>query len=289
MIYLIHILFTLFIFGLLAISLDIIVGHLGILLLCHSAFYAIGSYITAILIIKFNVPIIISIITGSFVSAIISIPVALSARRLRHDAIVLASLGILLITIEFLRNLRKITGGLVGLYDIPSLQIGDNIILNQILLTLITGLLLFLCWNIIQRLINSPFGKCFHAVRDDLFLSLGLRIKPLQLIILAFFVSALIAGFAGGLYTIYSSYINPSIFNLDTSILILIMVLIGGPSTKYGSLLGALVFISLPEIFRIIGFHTIQIGAIYQVIFGILLIMFALIRPKGIFGGYEFK
>ena len=122
--YLWHLCFIVSIYAMLSVSLDILVGHLGLLVLCQSAFFAVGSYGFAIALLKIGVPFPAAALCGIAASAGTAATVAIVARRLRGDAVVLASFALLLLLGDLLKNLRAITGGLDGLAGIPSPQLG---------------------------------------------------------------------------------------------------------------------------------------------------------------------
>lgn len=277
------------VYAMLSLSLDILVGHLGLLVLCQSAFFALGAYIYAIMILRFGLPVAVAVASGIIGGATVSVAIALIARRLRGDAVVLASFAFLLLLGDILKNCRNVTGGLDGLAGIPSI-IGANpqffSIRNQSILALV---LLAISYALVFAMTQGPYGRFLHALRDDAKVAVGLRIQPVTVYIRSFAVAGAIAGLSGILYANYASYINPNIFAMDTSILIMAMVLVGGAGTRFGPILGVVILLAVPEGVRIAGGGIDIIGSVNYIIMGTVLIIFSILRPRGILGGYEFQ
>jgi len=287
--YLIHLIFMFCIMSLLTISLDLFVGHLGILSLAHSVFWAAGAYGTGMCLLHLGWPFPMALLAGILLSIVLSQTIAISAYRLRHDAIILATLSLLMISLDLLKNLRSLTGGLDGLIGIPAPSWGGLAISNPLLQTVQAAAFLIVAVFLRNRIIYSPLGRGMHAFRDDPLSAVGLGVRPIRVFPYAAALSAALAAVAGALYATNASYLNPTTFNQDQAILLLVMVLIGGAGSKYGPLLGALILILLPEAFRMIGISSAQVGAIQQIFIGLCLITFAGFRPRGLWGGYRFK
>jgi branched-chain amino acid transport system permease protein len=287
--YLNHMLFILSIYSLLALSLNLLAGHLGLLVLCHSAFYAIGSYVSSILIVRLGVPWIWAAVCAVAASAIFSLPVALATRKLRGDAVVIASFALLLVLGDVLKNWRPVTGGLDGIPAIPPPCIGPLKLASLGSQSLLALSVAVICWFLLARLAGSSFSRFLHGLRDDPYMAVGLRVPSMALYLKTFCLSAGVAGIAGVLYASFATYINPTVFGPDTSILLLVMVLLGGPATRTGPILGATIVLLIPEIVRSVGMGTSEIGALNSVFVGLVLILFAAFRPRGIVRGYEFK
>lgn len=287
--YIWHLCVILCVYAMLSLSLDILVGHLGLLVICQSAFFALGAYIYAIMILRFGLPVAVAVASGIIGSATVSVAIALIARRLRGDAVVLGSFAFLLLLGDILKNCRNVTGGLDGLAGIPSI-IGANpqffSIRNQSILALV---LLAISYALVFAMTQGPYSRFLHALRDDAKVAVGLRIQPVTVYIRSFAVAGAIAGLSGILYANYASYINPNIFAMDTSILIMAMVLVGGAGTRFGPILGVVILLAVPEGVRIAGGGIDIIGSVNYIIMGTVLIIFSILRPRGILGGYEFQ
>ncbi len=287
--YLWHISFLLAVFTILAVSLDLLIGHLGLLVLCHSAFFAFGAYMNASFMLSFHLPFPVSCLIAILSTSIFSLPVAFAARRLRGDAVVLGSFGLLLVTVDLLKNLHNLTGGLDGLRGIPPIRIGPVQLISPKSQAVLAILLAVTSWNFAKRITSSAQVRFLHAVRDDPRAALGLRAYSTHIYIRIFAIASGMAALAGVLYSSYASYINPSVFGPDLAITLTAMVLLGGAAQPWGPVLGALIVLSVPEIVRALGGGSSYVGAVNFAVMGLVLFLFAIYRPKGILGGYEFK
>jgi branched-chain amino acid transport system permease protein len=287
--YLFHIIVMASFFAALAVSLDLAVGQLGILSLCHSAFYAAGAYTLAVFLEKGAVPFPLAWLLGGIVAVTLSLPQAWIARRLRHDSIVLATMAILLIVIEFIENLRSVTGGLDGITGIPHARFGPVVLRTEFSWAIAGVIVLAVTVFVVQRIRNSPLGRSLRSYRDDPVAAVALGVQPKRTIGMALALSAGLAGLAGGLYASYASFISPAVFGFDQSVLILAMVVLGGAATTNGPLLGGLILVLIPEALRFAGFESAKVGAFQQTLFGAALLAFVLWRPRGLLKGYKFR
>jgi len=287
--YLWHVSFLFAVFTILAVSLDLLIGHLGLLVLCHSAFFALGAYLSASFMLSAHLPFPVSCLFAILATGVISLPVAFAARRLRGDAVVLGSFALLLVTVDLLKNLRNLTGGLDGLRGIPPVHFGPVQLVSYQSQAVFAILIAAISWLLVQRLTFSAQARFLHALRDDPYAAVGLRVYSTTIYFRTFALASGMAALAGVLYASYASYINPSVFGSDQAIALTAMVLLGGAARPWGPVLGALIVISIPEIVRAIGGGPSYVGAVNYVVMGLVLFLFAIYRPKGILGGYEFK
>jgi branched-chain amino acid transport system permease protein len=127
-----------------------------------------------------------------------------------------------------------------------------------------------------------------HAIRDDEVFAKSLGKNTLRARVSAFAVSAGLAATAGSLYAHYVTYIDPTSFTVNESILILSMVILGGAGSRLGPLAGAAVLVFLPEGLRMAGFSTPTAANLRQIAYGSLLVVMMLFRPRGLVGCYAF-
>ncbi len=142
---------------------------------------------------------------------------------------------------------------------------------------------------VINRIVDSPFGRILRSIRDDevASLSIGTNINKYKLIV--FVVGAFFAGIAGSLYAHYITFIDPSSFTVMESIAVLLMVVFGGMGNIKGSFIGALILVIFPEMLRFLGMPSSIAAPLRQMIYGLLLIILMIKRPQGIVGEYRFK
>ena len=310
---------SIFIFMLLALGLNIVVGYAGLLDLGYAAFFAIGAYTMAFLtssqsplasstgepVTNFWVALPISFI----VTAIFGILLGAPTLGLRGDYLAIVTLGFGEIVPITFNNLNKLTGGDTGLGNLqpppfPGVTFSATNLVPWYTLSLIV--VIFSIW-MIRRLINSRLGRAWQAMREDEIAASSMGINLVRTKLFAFGMGASFAGFAGALYAGSLNSANPSQFRFDVSIIVLAMVILGGMGNLWGVLVGAILiqfsnlllipFLldqinnltdnlkgSLGESSPIIGFLT-NLGSSQTnlLIFGLVLIIMMLVRPEGIF------
>jgi len=153
---------------------------------------------------------------------------------------------------------------------------------------ILVAVFVFITVFIINRVVNSPFGRILKSIREDELasLSIGNDVKKYKLIV--FVIGSFFAGIAGSLYAHYITFIDPSSFTPIESITVLLMVVFGGMGSTKGSFLGAFVLITFPEMLRFLGLPSSFAAPLRQMIYGLLLIVLMIKRPQGIIGKYKF-
>lgn len=288
--YIIHILILINIYIILTTSTNLVVGMVNMLSLGQAALYGIGAYISVLAILVFKWSLFSSLIFTMFVTGLASLLISIPSVRLKGDYFVLATLGFQIIIYTILYNWVDITKGPYGIPGIPSPILIGNITISSIwsylaLSSILAGLTLLL----FKGLVNSPFGRALKGVRDDelSMLALGKNVSILK--IQAFAISSAFMAMAGFLYATYISYIDPTSFNLDESILILSALMVGGLGNLRGPVLGAVFIVLLPEALRFIGLPDSIASNLRQIIYGLALILLMLYRPQGLAGNYTLK
>ena len=286
----IHILILINIYIILTTSTNLVVGMVNMLSLGQAALYGIGAYISVLAILVFKWSLFPSLIFTMFVTGLASLLISIPSVRLKGDYFVLATLGFQIIIYTILYNWVDITKGPYGIPGIPSPILIGNITISSIwsylaLSSILAGLTLLL----FKGLVNSPFGRALKGVRDDelSMLALGKNVSILK--IQAFAISSAFMAMAGFLYATYISYIDPTSFNLDESILILSALMVGGLGYLSGPVLGAVFIVLLPEALRFIGLPDSIASNLRQIIYGLALILQMLYRPQGLAGNYTLK
>lgn len=278
--YLIHLLILVAIYATLAASLDLLVGHTGMLSLAHGAFFGIGAYAAALLAMHFGLPVWLGALIGMFGAAACAFLVGFATTRLRDDYFVIATFSLQLVFTNLCENLVSVTRGPLGVSGIPSLAMADGVVAQQVQMLVIGFGFLSAVWFVVRRLTQSPFGRVLHAIREDDVLVRALGKNDRYFKSAAFAVSAAAAAGAGAIYASYTSYIDPSVFTITESILVLSMVIIGGAGKKWGPLIGAAVLVFLPELLRLIGLPDAVAGNVRQLLYGIALVGIAMLRPR---------
>lgn len=284
MAYLLNILILGGLYSILSISLNIAAGYGGILSLAHASFYGIGAYTVALLTAKAGVSFWPALITGGIFSALCGCIIGIPTLRLKGDYLLIATLGFGEIFKNTLVNMDTITEGPRGITSIaPATIFGFQVNTDMAFIGLL-AVFFVLCALTAYLIKISPFGQILFAISEDEDGVSALGRNPSLFKVKAIAVSTFFAGIAGGLYAVYTGYINPSLFSINESIMILSMVLLGGLRSIGGAILGAFMLISLPEFLRFVGLPGGDAALFRQILFGVLLVLIMYVRPQGLLG-----
>jgi branched-chain amino acid transport system permease protein len=275
--YLLQILTNAWLLGMLALSLTLVTGTAGQTSLGQAGFVAVGAYASAILTERLHWPFEASLLAAGLIAAVLGAFMALPSFRLRAHYVAIATLGIGEIVNNIILNWDALTNGPLGITNIasPSLFGLEAVAARDVYwyaLVLMLGVALFQ-W----RLIRSPLGRTWRAIREDDVASQTYGISLNRYKAMAFAASALIAGLSGAFTAHMYTYINHETFTNSTSILALTMAILGGMGNILGAVLGSVALTVLPELFR--GFTEYR-----YLIYGLVLILLIRFRPQGILG-----
>lgn len=276
--YIIHVMIIVYIYMILASSLDILVGYTGALNLGHAAFFAIGAYTSTLLSMKFSVSPWIGLILGGLFAMVAGLILGIPCLRLRGPYLAISTLGFGVVVYIFLNNLEEITRGPLGIPGIPSLP-GLGILdftkkTTYYYFAMILGLT---CLLILKLLATSRYGKILIAIREDEDAAKAIGVNIALYRLLAFMIATFFAGLAGGVYAHYIRYISPDLSTLSESITILSMTLVGGFGTIIGPAFGALLLTFISELLRPLLEYRF-------LIYGGLIIFIVRFMPGGIIG-----
>lgn len=287
--YTFHLLIYLDIYLIVAMSLNLLMGYAGLLQIAHAAYYGIGAYTTALLITNFGLGFLPSLCAAAFVSGILSLLISLPAWRFKGDYFVMLSLAVQVALYSLMYNWTGLTNGPFGITGISKPVILGNGFVTQGNIFVLYSLLTILCGLVIFILLRAPWGRALKAMRDDELAARGLGKNTRLLKLQAFFIASAFVAVAGGMYASYVSYIDPTSFTLDESILMLSMVVIGGTGNFRGPIVGAIILIAIPEILRFLYLPDPVAANLRLLAYGLLLIIMVHLRPQGIAGEYRFK
>lgn len=260
---------------LLAFGLNIIVGLSGLLALGFIAFYAVGAYTYALVATHWHIPFFAALPLGFISAGIVGFLLGLPVLRLRGDYLAIVTLGFGEITRIVLNNWDSVTGGPNGILMIPRPQFfGISLGTPLGYYFIILGLVL-LTGFFIYRLIHSPIGRAWLAIREDELAAASCGIPVVKFKLFAFALGAAIAGLAGVFFAGRMTHISPESFTFMESIMVLCMVILGGMGSLWGVALGALVLIILPELLR-------ELALYRMLLFGIVMILMMRFRPQGL-------
>jgi branched-chain amino acid transport system permease protein len=288
--YVLHILVLLNIYSILILGANITVGMSGLLTLCQAAFYGIGAYVGAFLLMQMGVPFIIIALLVATITGLFSLLISYASLKLKNDYFTLASLGFQMIVFTILYNWVEVTNGPYGLSGIPAIKIlGVWSIKGLIPFAFFTSLVMLIIVVLFEVLKRSPYGRLLRAIRSDETSTMALGRNTYTAKITAFFISAGFSGIAGLLYASYVRFIDPTSFTLNESLFIICALFIGGIGNAKGSIAGALFVVILPEILRFIGLPDSTAANLREIIYGLSLLFVVFYRPKGLVGETIYK
>ncbi len=272
------------IFALASMSTNLLVGVAGIFSVSQGAIFGIGAYTVAILTTGDWTGFGVAMLLALGLCLLTNVIFALPALRISGDYFVVTSFGIQIVATAVFMNLPDLTGGASGLAGVPPPHLfGYDLDEPGRFVPLSTAILLVaaVCFLLVMR---SPFGRLISAVREDelAVAAAGKNVLAAKVGVSA--LSGLFVGAAGGLYAVFLSFIDPGSFDIDASILLLTMIVVGGARTLAGTLIGPALLTALPQALSVLPIPSSAAGPLRQMIYGGLLIAFMLFRPQGIAG-----
>jgi branched-chain amino acid transport system permease protein len=287
--YLFYILILVDIYIILAVSLNLLMGFTGLISMAHAGFMAVGAYTTTVLLTRTGMNFLLTIPLGVALAALISALLALPSLRVKGEHYIIASFGLQIILYNILLNWVSVTNGPFGFSGIPRPKVfGFTFATYRSFLVLAT-LIMLVCTFLIWRITRSRFGLILKAVREDEVAASSLGKSVNHFKVAAFIAGSSVAAVAGSLYATAISFIDPFCFTVHDSIFMLAIVIIGGTGNIFGSALGALLLISLPEFLKFLHVAESIAAPLRQMIYGAMLVLFMRFRPQGILPEYREK
>lgn len=265
-----------------ALSLNLLTGYLGIMTIGHIAFMGIGAYTAAILIKNHGWTTIPAYFAAVLLTGIFGLLLALAALKLQGYYMTILTLGFCEIIRLIEINWVDLTRGALGIAGISSPVIFGIRLSSRRAIYYCMLVLLILTLFIIYSLINSKAGNAIIAIREDELAARSMGINVFYYKVVVFVLSAMIMGLAGAFYAQYMTYIDPAVFTVSASLNILIMAIFGGLGNILGTVIGASVLTILPETIRFLSEYR-------NLVYGVLIIVLMLVKPDGLLGKVNFK
>ncbi|VTU26227.1 leucine/isoleucine/valine transporter permease subunit [Variovorax sp. PBL-H6] len=271
--------------AILAVTLNFILGYAGIFSLAHAIFFGIGAYTAAYLGLQFGASLFIVLPVAMAVAGLLSLVLALPALRVRGEYFVAASLGLQVLGVTVFAEWKSVTGGVSGLSAIPPAQVFGYEIVGPFETLGLAFACLVLVVAFTTALLRSSFGRNLRALRDSESAAHASGKNVAAIKTLSVVVSSALAAVGGVTYAFYLSFVNVESFTLDTSVLLMAMIIIGGTGTVLGPIVGAVLLMVLPSLFSYMSFlPQTEIGSIQQIVYGLVMVLLMIYRPGGIAG-----
>jgi branched-chain amino acid transport system permease protein len=264
------------IFGMLALSADLLLGHAGLFSLCHAAFFAVSAYTTAILQVRYGVSGPAAVAAGVLAGTLLGMVFGLSVRtRGVYFILVTLAMGYIIWGVGY--RWTALTGGDSGITNVPAPAIGGMKITNasQFYYLVLTVVVLVLA--VYHRLVNSPFGLALRGIKtgEPRMRSLGFR--PAAHLYAAFVLSSFMASIAGVLYVYLNRFVNPVAASLHNNVEAVLMAIVGGSGTLLGPFIGAALVLGLRN-------WVSTFFELHLVVMGLVFIAVVIWAPGGVIG-----
>ncbi|MGD9943240.1 MAG: branched-chain amino acid ABC transporter permease [Burkholderiaceae bacterium] len=271
-------LLNLFITGLINLllisSLNLLMGYAGQISLAHAAFYGLGAYTSGVLSAKFGVSPWLGMAAAGLLTGVAAAAIGWPALKLRGHYLAMATLGFNAIVSVLFVELYGLTGGPNGLSNVPPLSLpGLSLQTDQsfyYFALVVVGVAMLLLLN----LLDSRSGRALRALSSAEVGAACMGVDVHRYKVFVFVLSAMMAALAGCLYVHHNTFVSPESFEFGVSIMLVVMVALGGTGHFWGAFVGALVYTALPELLRAFGDFEL-------LIYGLALVLVLLFFPRG--------
>lgn len=275
-----------------AIGLNLLVGFTGLLSLGHAAFMGVGAYTSALLITELGCPFSLSILLAGLVAALCGIVVGIPSLRIKGFYLMVATLAFQFVIEYVIIHWDSVTRGIRGI-EIPTPHLfGISLEKNQAYFLFLFVLAVILMWGA-KNITRSKIGRAFIAIRDNDVSAEIIGISIFRYKLLSFAISAFYAGVAGAVFAGLLRTAIPEDYTFLSSIIFLVMVLVGGLGRLVGTVFGVIFITLVPVLLDLIVSYigrvydpnfTIYLGPMKELVFGGLIILFILFEPEGLVG-----
>ena len=265
---------TVLIFAVLAVGLNVVLGYAGLLDLGYVAFFAIGAYVTAILLHYTDLPFLLAFVLSGAVAGLFGMIIGAPTLRLRTDYLAIVTIGFGEIVRIVATNL-DVTGGPTGFYGLRQPVIGGYTLTDPVIYYWISLAMLIagLAFSAVVR--RTKLGAAWAYIRYDEEVAQAIGVNPFFVKICAYGLGAIWGGFAGSVYVVSVGAISPTSFTFTQSLLIVMCVVLGGQGSLLGVVVGTLCVIAIPEMFRAADSWRL-------LAFGVVLVVLMIWRPTGL-------
>lgn len=264
-------------------SLNLLMGYAGQFSMAQAVFYGIGAYSAGLLAVNMGFSPLMSILGAiviSFISAgILALP---AAKRVRGEYLILLTLAFQIVVNQLMNSMRGLTGGPYG-FTVPWLTMFGRDFISPVDYVPIMALGCLLVLLITWGLGESPFGRMLKGIREDETAVRALGKNTIAAKLLVFGITAGLAGFIGGLSAYYYQFIAPGTYNLDLSIFIVSIIVLGGIGNLTGTIIGAIILGGLRPFLQNVDFIGDENSYPWQaIIYGMAMILLMMFRPEGL-------
>jgi len=244
--YYIHLVETILIYAIVLFGLDIVVGYTGQVSLGHAGLFGVGAYTAGVLVMKFGLPIYVTLPAAIAVTAGFGALLALPALRVTGPYLAMVTLAFGTIIQILINEMDFLTNGPMGITLTKPQLMGHTMTEDEYYWLVVAMLIASLVF--VHRVLRSHLGRAFEALRGSPVASDCMGVSVYRYKVYAFVISAGLAGLAGALYAYSEQYISPNTYNFELTVFFLLAIIMGGRKTRTGALLGAAIVVVLPKL-----------------------------------------
>lgn len=273
--YWLHVLNLTWISAIAALGLNLVTGITGQIVLGQAAFMGLGAYASGLLMVKLQWPWWAAVPAALALASVVGLAMGLLSMRIKGHYLAITTLALNEIFRQVVLNEEPLTGGPMGLRDIPTMSLPSlgSSLDAQVYLPLLGLMVAAFAGAVV--LYRGRLGRQMRAVRDDELAAESMGVDSRRVKITAFVLASVLGAVAGCLYVLSTGFISPNNFVIFESIKLVLMTVIGGMGSIGGTLLGAVVVTVLPELLR-------DLKTVYMAVFGLSVVVVLLVAPRGL-------
>lgn len=262
------------IYGLVAVTLNLLMGFGGQISIGHGGLLAVGAYTTAIIATRFHLPFILVLLAAGAATGVVGFLLGLPAGRLRSHYLAVATLGFGVAVPQIALNLGNLTGGFSGLI-VPPQSLGSISLSSPVPLYYLALIVLLITVAAVSSLLASPTGRRFMAVRDseDTAPAMGINVRASKLAL--FSLSSFFCGLGGYLFALNNAIVEPNSFSFSLSLFFFAAVVVGGLASTWGPVVGAAVLVVIQQ-------EAVSLGGLSEAILGGAVVLVLIVLPGGL-------
>lgn len=275
-------------YAIIAIGLALLLGYAGQVSMAQASFFGIGAYTSAVLTTNFEINPWLAILAGILLNAGVAGVIGIPLLKLEGHVLAVATLALSIVIYTIFVEWSGVTGGFDGIGGIPGLSIMGFELISDAHYYYLTWVFVILVFVLSLNIVNSRVGRALRSIHrfsgGSEMAAQSLGVSPTKYKVQVFMLSAVFASLAGSLYTHWITFINPEPFGIFISILMLIMVTIGGMGSLWGAVIGSTIIVLSGEFFREFVPRLIPgaAGEMEHIAYGVILVLILIFMPQGL-------
>jgi len=268
------------IYSITTMGLNLLMGYAGQISLGHGAFFGIGAYTSGILTVQYHLPVGVAFLLALLLTAVVAYLIGVPSLRLKGHYLAMATLAFGEIVNIVLNAAVNLTGGPSGFGEIPRIRLGSLVLDSELKYFYFVWGIFIVFFILTRNIIDSRVGRALRSIHGGEMAATAMGVNVSRLKIQVFILSALVASVSGSLYAHFVTFISPTTCSIMFSILLVMMVVVGGMANVWGCVLGAALITLLPEYLRVFEDYDV-------LVYGFILLLIVMFLPGGIIRGFE--